>query len=181
LADLIVFALGDIYLVDKFFELIQGQGLVELNVDVHLGDIFLLAFSRGLRLFALDYFVDGRLENIALTIFGDFIEEFSILGLECADLIEVVFLDGLQPFDLILEKFFLLNNYLCNFSFASVSTGLENIGHRFKGLSDMIVNPFDDRSDALVEVVEIGNKFDEAEVDQGILAADDAIVDLILP
>jgi hypothetical protein len=129
LADLIVLVLGDIYLVDQFFELIQGQSFIEFNVDVHLGDIFLLAFSRGLGLFALDYFVDGGLENVALTIFGDFIEKFSILGLECADLIEMVFLDGLQSLDLILEKFFLLNNNLCNFSLAPVSTGLEDIGH----------------------------------------------------
>jgi hypothetical protein len=43
------------------------------------------------------------------------------------------------------------------------------------------VNPFDNRSDALIEVVEIRDKFNEAQVNQRVLAANDAVVDLILP
>ena len=43
------------------------------------------------------------------------------------------------------------------------------------------MNPFDDGGNVLVEVVEIGDYLDEAEIDEGVAAPNDAAVHLLLP
>jgi hypothetical protein len=65
---------------------------------------------------------DGGFEDVAFAVFGDFIQEFSIFCLKCANLIEMVLLDRLQALDLVLEQLFLLYHHLCDFGPASISS-----------------------------------------------------------
>lgn len=44
----------------------------------------------------------------------------------------------------------------------------------------MIVDSFDYWSDILIEVIEIGDKLDEAKIDESIFTSDDATIDLLL-
>jgi hypothetical protein len=41
----------------------------------------------------------------------------------------------------------------------------------------MIVDPLDYTCDALIEVIEVSNEFDKAEVDEGVLATHDTAID----
>lgn len=180
LADDVVLGLWDIDFVDEFFELVESECFVELDVDVDLWGVFCLAFAWRFGLLSFDNIADGGLKHIALAVLGDLVKQLCILGLEGTYLVEMILLDSLQPLYLVLEQLFLLYHNLCNLWFASICTRLKDVRHRLEWFCDVVVYSFNDGGDALVEVVEISDKLNEAEVNESVLAADDATVYLFL-
>ena len=92
----------------------------------------------------------------------------------------MVLLHPFESLDLFLVKVFLLDGDVGDLRFAAVHGRLENIVHVPEGFSHVVMNPFENRGDVAVEVVEVGDELDEADIDEGVSAADDAAVDLFL-
>ena len=132
-------------------------------------------------MFALDDVGDGGLEDVFFAILGDLIQKFCVFRLKITDLVEMVLLDGLQTLDLVLEQLFLLYDHLRDLSPASVCRFAQDVRHGSECLCDLVMDALDYRCRSLVEVVEICDELDEAEVDKRVLASHDAAVYLLLP
>jgi hypothetical protein len=89
-------------------------------------------------------------------------------------------LDLLEPSDFILKDLLLFDCHLRNLSLGAVQCAFEDITHVFEGFCHVVVDSFEDVCDVFVEVVEVGDEFDETKVDECISAANDAAVYLLL-
>lgn len=183
-ADSVVFKFGLIYLTDNFLELIEGQIFVKLQGDIVFGVVVLFefgSFDGRFGLFAFDDIINGSFQDVALTVFRQFIQQFCVFRLQSGDLIEMVLLNLLQSADLGFKQLLLLYDHLGDLGFASVGTSFQDLGHRLKRFSDVVVDSLDDGGDVFVEVVEVGDYFYEAEIDEGVTTADDTAVNFLLP
>lgn len=81
-ADLVVLGLGCVDLVDELFELMEGEVLVEFDVDVGWAiGISASALCGRFGLFSLDDVGDGGLKDIVFAILGDLVQQFRVFGL----------------------------------------------------------------------------------------------------
>ncbi len=76
----------------------------------------------------------------------------------------MIFLNLLEPSYLIFVEVLLLKSHLSDLSFAPVYGTLQDIAHVPEALSNVVMNPFDNRGDVAIEVVEIGDELYKAEI-----------------
>ena len=92
----------------------------------------------------------------------------------------MVFLNLLQSLDLGLEELFLLHGDIGYLRLGPLRRALEYLGHASEGVRDVVVYSFDDGGDVLIEVIEVGDQLNKAEVDKRVPTGDDTGVDLLI-